>query len=180
MTPVAINDSPINRFAAGLLGLLDIKAMGKTPARLADQVVPMIDLDPYYRAENRIVVSYTEAAVIAWGEFQGGASVTVPQNSIWLLENIRLRFGGAPAGSQIAAIPLIFNSGGVVAWAGERTALLSNTATLVQRSWQVGYTFDKPFVMLPSWRLGLAVCSAEALGAGVDVRVDGTVSPVAF
>ena len=42
-----INDAPINRYPQGLLGLLDIKSMGKVPNNLFDSVRAIIDLDPY-------------------------------------------------------------------------------------------------------------------------------------
>lgn len=101
---MAINDAPINRQPQGLLGFVDIKSMGKNPARLGDQVAPVLELRPYYAAAARRRRAGTTAVIASPSIYDvaAGADVPLPQDKPtgFYVENVWIQSsGGAPLAS---------------------------------------------------------------------------------
>lgn len=83
-----ISEAPINRFAAGLLGFADIKAMGKTPDRLGGTVESQLNIMPFYFGGSRTVLGGVANAQAIAGQFITLNALTVPQGKAFVLENI--------------------------------------------------------------------------------------------
>lgn len=71
----------INRVPLGLLDLLQSKTDGRNPGDMSDQVVPTIDIEPYYLASRAsfefFVVSTTAVGAIA--------NIDVNDSEVWFL-----------------------------------------------------------------------------------------------
>lgn len=179
---MAIEDSPINRYPAGLLGLTDIKAMGKVPARFAQNVQGILNLDPFYRAETRKVVTTNDTinGIGLWGLLPKTPSA----NKLWLVESVHLvTLFNTPAGGSIRCAPCIIRYPGIsdeIVWAGNPSPMFSATATMAQRGIMMGHTFAVPFVMLPGMYLKIDCSAAETLGAGISVDAQAVVTEVDF
>lgn len=183
---MAIEDSPINRYPAGLLGLIDVKAMGKAPRNMAPSVNGVVDFDPFYRAENRIVKFFGQVGVVTVGLYVPGglfsANNAVPDGQVWLVESILARtITAVPNGGLLRVAPAIVRANvgaNELFWAGTPEQIGPASATRAVNGVISSYTFAKPLVMMPGMKLALSVVETEALGVGVDVDCLATVSPV--
>lgn len=173
---MAIDDSPINRFAAGLLGLVDIKAMGKNPSRLSQVVSPVLDLEPYYRAETRQVNFYIVNPVVATGFFFPSVSgAIVPTGKVWLVENIRMAVQ-VGAGNSISVTPAVARLNGAnqdAFWSGNASTVTGAFAGI-----HLSYYFEKPLVCLPGMRLAISVNAFS--GAGTIASLTSTYSELDY
>lgn len=98
--------SPINRLAAGMLGLLDIKSMGDTPSSLGSLLQPSLDFTEFYRWQGRqwqASASFNAAAV-------GGVNSTlaVPERKLWIVESFMCSTPVLGAGQALQLAPMIF------------------------------------------------------------------------
>lgn len=83
----------ITRVPKGLQDLLGTQAFGKNPAELAQNVLPQLDLFPFYGAE-RLRYQRVNAPVAARGN---GPGFTVPIGKIWIPVGMSVQFVNGPA-----------------------------------------------------------------------------------
>lgn len=83
--------SGINRAPLGLQSLLGTKALGQNPDALSELVRPIVDLAPFWWAQQRWQVSQTvDPGTFAVGEITS-LRITVPQNEVWLVPYAHMR-----------------------------------------------------------------------------------------
>lgn len=81
----------IGRYPQGYLELLAAKANGSTPSEIADQVMPVLDVSPYYGLGAFQVRSASTAVVNATGFFGDVASsLVVPNGELWRVHNVTI------------------------------------------------------------------------------------------
>lgn len=166
-----ISESPINRYPQGLLGLLDIKSMGKAPNQLLDSVRATIDLDPYYRAQSRTVKLAT--IVVDGLGIKSQVLLSPPAGRVWLVESMRCIAGGLLATQTLRGAPIILMPSGFptlaneVIWAGENGITLNTSTSGIFTSW----TFEKAFVMLPGYYAGVYISEAANVTVPSPVNV---------
>lgn len=166
-----ISEAPINRYPQGLLGLLDVKSMGKVPNSLQDRVQAVVSLDHYYRAQNRTTKIST--IVVDGLGIKANTAFTPPAGKIWLVESMRAVSGGLAATQVLRLAPAIFMPSAApttlseVIWAGENGITLITSTSGICGSW----TFDPVFVMLPGYYGGVYVSQADNINGGAPVNV---------
>lgn len=83
---------PYNRYPEGLLGLLDAKVGGRTPAELGDTTIPTLELTPFLLQQAQESVNDLTAAIGAVGRFFGtNLSLVVPDNELWYVDAVMAR-----------------------------------------------------------------------------------------
>ncbi len=93
-------EAPINRYPGGLLGFLDIKAMGENPRTLSTVVQPLVDLTPYYLGSKRVTLTSLTANVTGLGLFASTTPV-VQGSDAFLMTNIQVTGATLAAGENI-------------------------------------------------------------------------------
>lgn len=108
---MAISDSPINRVPRGLLGFVDVKAMGKNPARLSDSVAPVLDLTALYMTDGlrQQVEAGAPVDFIVAGTWQ--PKYVVPANKIWLVRSIATVCNTVAAANNIQFLHAVNQNG---------------------------------------------------------------------
>lgn len=118
-----IQDSPINRYPASLLGFLDIKAMGNNPRFLEQRVQPSIDLLKFYMGGARQGRSFNLGSITGNG-YKPAVNAVVPQNKAWIVDNIWLSGPGLLDNEVLSMAPTITQSTGfimlgpITSWSG--------------------------------------------------------------
>lgn len=111
-----MSQSPINSGIQGFLGYLGLKQQGQNVSALADQVVPTIDIDPFYEIGSEQVVSniYASPAGVldqlvatipqgkAWAVTKIGAFFLNPTNDLQTTIYQRITYGPVPASFPLA------------------------------------------------------------------------------
>jgi hypothetical protein len=93
----------INRVPLGLLGLLDLKQQGESPAALAPLVNGVIDLTHLYASQTRAAVS--QASTVTGVGVTAGAfsNLVVPQGELWLVYGMTATLSVPPLGAGATA-----------------------------------------------------------------------------
>lgn len=141
----------INRAPPGLLSLLDLKAMGENPSRLADTVSPTLDmLDFYLRAYSSLVTDFT-GLLNATGFFPVTAFDTNPGEVVVLGGLGVIADSVLAAGTTIGLCPVMADAalGRVIAKVGEPVS-----ATAAQ---QFTTGTNDIIILPPQTRLGVVV-----------------------
>jgi len=98
----------IQRFPAALLPMLSIKST-ETPPSLGEQVMPGLEMAPFYLAERQEVVTLTQAAVttatsvflpVPAGEYWWLYNVSAIASAITVASNVQLAVGVADPAQQ--------------------------------------------------------------------------------
>lgn len=77
--------SPIQKAAGALLGVLELKTLGRAPSQLSDQVVPVIESTEEYLIANQDTASSGNVAVTNPGDEIG---LTVDAGQIWRVHTV--------------------------------------------------------------------------------------------
>lgn len=96
--------SPISRRPSGLLDLLLTQQQGKNPSTLLDDVLPVLEMRPFY-AQDRLTVEREALAVTASGI--QATQIDVPQGESWMVFGFGLRIEYATAAQSCTADLLI-------------------------------------------------------------------------
>lgn len=93
-----LTPSPINRAPTGLLDYLGIRAGGRQPQSLSEQLFPFIDLGEFYKRAQQFEVAWTLASFVTDAaraalaipstspvQLAPSGSVIVPSNELWIL-----------------------------------------------------------------------------------------------
>lgn len=97
----------INRYAQGLLGLLDMKTGGNSlPPELAAQVLPILDLVQFYVASARERRLSTAISIAAVGTTL--SDLVVPVGKMWVLEQAHVSVQTLTAGQVFMGKPCVF------------------------------------------------------------------------
>lgn len=142
----------IGRYPQGYLELLAAKANGATPPEISDQVIPVLDLTPYYAAGANQLAILSTLAISATG-FWGGvtSALTVPQGEWWRVHNVTA-FSTALAAATAyrlrcaASIPTLANA--------YRMAP-TNAAYAVGERPGFGWDLPQPELFGPGWAFGV-------------------------
>lgn len=163
-----IDRAPINRLPAGLLGFIDVKAMGKNPAFFGDVVSPVVDLTPFYRSASRFRVISTN--IVPTGAFTNVSNIVVPDGKVWLIENILATSAGLTATAQLSGAVCIVspNSTGVLACAMPGQYQVAGDGGVLS-SWY----HPVPYVALPGYRFGINFQRFAAPGPNCNIEVVG-------
>jgi len=156
-----ITDAPINRLPSGLLGMVDVKAMGKNPSRLGDVVIPELDITPFYQASDRQKFISTPVAIGAAGFFP--TNLVVPQNKAWVIEAVWVIIDTPiPGGTTKVAFTPVMIYNNVTIWSGNPgpTFDAGDLGSLV------GFHFPRPFVALPGYTMGIICNRMGGTGGG--------------
>lgn len=154
-----IQDSPINRVPKGLLGFLDIKAMGKNPSRFAEQTAGVVETTPFYLTDGeRLINDWALGTVVLAGRgFDGSAALfTVPQNKIWLVSDISSQLDLMAVGNTIGYAHAQVNSQLVPKWIGDLSVWAANIVPFK------GDRFEVPLIGTPGDRFGIFVTQIVA------------------
>lgn len=82
---------PLNRVPLGLLSFLELKApSGRYPVQLADQILPQLDMEKFYRPQaHRAGLGLQAGGAIVgpnrFSVFTLGSATIVPQGELWFL-----------------------------------------------------------------------------------------------
>lgn len=147
---------PFNRYPLGLLGLLDAKVRGQTPAELTSYTQATVDISQFLLAQSAEVLVDDTIAIVANANFGANGTLTVPQDEVWYVHGYTVRSQtNLAAGTTVRFQPLY------------RTTLAQGTATagLFAIGDRVTATVGErpaagnvqPFLMAPGDQLGLLV-----------------------
>lgn len=96
----------VNRFAQGLLGLLQTKSLGRLPSEASDLLQLTVDATPFYMAGLSMVAARATQTVGA--SFIGqGALLEVPAGETWAVIAIDSRFNHDTGGEFSRVVPEI-------------------------------------------------------------------------
>lgn len=89
--------SLVNRFPAGLLGLFDTKSLGRTPPNINDEVRPVVDMGPHYRATVGVTAAQEIENVAAGIQAVSVAEIPIPAGETWQVLGVSagITHGGA-------------------------------------------------------------------------------------
>lgn len=92
-----------DRYARGLLSLLDSKGQGRTPQLIEEAIRGGLDLTDFYAAAIREVITGTAGATAGaldkgWNPATNSGTLLVPQDELWLMESFT-----ATGGANLAA-----------------------------------------------------------------------------
>ena len=159
----------IQSFPSGLLSLLGIQSGdGRGPSFLPEQLIPVMELIPYYVAGKRETVASSGVALNTVGS---GASVIVPATEWWLLESISSSLvAGAAAQLMDQCIGYQLVSGGAL---NVLAASIPKTSAAINEQSRVGVLLANRVLLPPGGAIVLQLTSNVAAGT-----VTGTVSGV--
>lgn len=131
---------PIQPPPLGLLGLLQLKNVGRNPAFLQDEVSPSIEMFDFWIQGSLDTVGTFSAApaagtVTGFNPFTTPSSLTVPNEETWWVENFSCTFG-AGVGGTFTGIRLAyqnFNGKTFVIGDQELNLAAQNTRIMVAR-----------------------------------------------
>ena len=180
--------SPINRVPRGLLDFLGIRAAGRNPQTLSEQLIPTLDLNDWYKAADQLNVLFTLTALAA--DTNAGlllipatapnittlGTVKVPKDQIWIFRrgcNVRWTFSSGVATGYCSLATANVTSGFTQPWpmhlSGFTSALTatiaSGTNVLEQEMWLT--PDDEVNVMLHGFQNG----GAETMGIAGSLSV---------
>lgn len=107
----------INRYAQGLLGLLDTKAGGTLPTMYNPNLGLSLELQQFYLASSRSRRLSTAFNLTAVGSV--GSDLVVPDGKMWVLEQCHLSTNALTAGQALIARPMVFGPGNQTIFIGE-------------------------------------------------------------
>lgn len=158
-----INLSPINRQPAGLLGALDIKAMGANPKALSSYVSPIVDIRDLYTQPAMTRVFGPAVSVTATGGFIPAGTVTqVPTGKVWFAHQVTaLTNAVLGAGTTLRGSAAIYDADQTFVWVGPVSTFTVGELGI--------WTIDGPKVMFPGHQLGF-ICNGFA-GLATNVQL---------
>jgi len=171
---------PINRIPQGLLSLLDVKALGRNPSLLSDQVIGTLDLFPQYELQSReVVIGQTNPLATGVVGFYVDTSsperTRVPEGEVWYVSNVTYQ--------SLAALNITANS--LAATAALQRRALIGAELLINESqpfreflntWVFADSVNRPFWMLPGDILGLMVHRAPTFAVQPNIGIRAQIS----
>lgn len=91
--------SPISRRPTGLLDLLLTQQQGKNPDKLGDDVIPVIEMRPFY-SQERFDIERQSMAITVNGDY---GAIEVPAGETWFVYAFGLRLEYATAAQYLTA-----------------------------------------------------------------------------
>ncbi len=82
---------PVQGTPSGLLSLLQLKQLGRNPSAFSDEIVPVFDLQAWYRASQLEYLTGTQFTVAAAATQNYYFGLTVPANEVWFVHSIHCR-----------------------------------------------------------------------------------------
>lgn len=151
-----MSTGPIQTSPAGLLGLLNLKNLGKNPAQLEDAIQPVLEFLDMYLATGYERVQSTAQAVAQ------GTNVTdlvVPQNEVWFVRHVSIDYGVLGAGAALIWTPAYRPGAQLHVFP---LGAFQRNAYAATESARNAVTFERPLVAMPSTAFG-AYCHAVTL-----------------
>lgn len=155
---------PIQVIPPGLLGLLNLKNMGRLPDVLINEVQPGIDLQEWWLRANLINQPAPSTDSLVAGSYNsfrsftaGAGAIQVPDREWWFVEWYTASFTAAGAGNSATSIDLAleFQQAGVSRWT-PLGCVEPAQAILNNARWQL---VAKSFWVPPGSELGFCVSS---------------------
>lgn len=164
---MAIEDAPINRYPAGFLGFADIKAMGRNPRTLGNNVVSVLEMESFYSGE-RVRLTTTTANIV--GPFivvtATSPFAALGQNKGFRLESMEA-FGASAslaAGDEMRFQMFAQPPGALMRMEiGPSSPTYVGAAALGDAP-RFGHTLDRPIVLPPETLFGLLVTRCITAG----------------
>lgn len=161
-------DAPINRYPGGLLGFLDIKQMGENPRFVGGQVMPYIDMTPYYLGGKRVQLSSTIPSITNVGSFSSTTPVVQGQDA-FILTNVMVTGATLAAGENIR---------GYVYCQSAPTSAFFYTSPMSQAfvtgdSFSEGWSLPTPIILPPGTILGFYATRIGTALPGATVIISG-------
>ena len=168
---------PIQTIPQGLLGLLQLKEMGRNPATLSDVVTPQVDLFPLWiqRQQVTLVQPNTDTLTLATGATGAQNFATkVPQGQAWYVTYMAVDGSSNTAADFIRYAPSVqFAGNGFSFTVGPD---VSDAITARQRRIR---SFCGPFWAPPGTQFSVYVFDVlSTVGWGVFLTVEGVSVPV--
>jgi len=118
---VPLENRPITAQPVGLLGLLELRNVGRNPPDLGRLVVPQVDIEGFYlRGAQRWFYTGISAIDVPLASASGfRQQFTVPQDEWWYVEEYAPSISlGAPPGSQVCweFVPALFKNATGYPW----------------------------------------------------------------
>lgn len=168
----------VNRYPQGLLGLLQAKQLGATPAQSAPNLQYGIDLEKYYLSGSGLYItteSYSGAVTVG----DQYATITIPDGQTWAVLGVAAVATYVNASDQARMFPAISSiredvSGSLTDGAmllGD-SAQFNTTAAGGGESIAAGYWFAQPIIMRPPGKFAVFIGKAILVaGIGVETQV---------
>lgn len=129
---MAANSGPIQNIPRGLLGLLQLKNLGKNPDVLIGNVQPTLDMLGFWLANDARpdTTQYTGTQVTGNSIISGPTvNLSVPQEETWFVHQFSLQIACGAADTVSNAVPIMYLTGtGVIRWQGMTEAALNIAA----------------------------------------------------
>lgn len=129
--------SVIQRYPAGLLGLLGAKGTGQTPKLLNDDVQAAVDITDYWAIGSVVQAQWQTNAAnsVSWwavtSSTVGGLPLLVPPGEFWWVQSMCARTGAVGAASSIRGAVGVVQNGYFAPWiAGNEGAAVTGEAFL--------------------------------------------------
>ena len=169
--------SSLQQAPQGWLGALGLKATGKNPDTIADQVTGILEAGAFYFPP--IVRQATAVFTTPVGD-GGTCSLTVPDNEAWI---VYAAGGSVPL---LALDVLTDDTGLTIAYAQNsqtptiplaQSALKPKGAIVTSASLQIGMVFPRPIVFPPKAVLSIRVSGSFTLNANRTAQVNALIYP---
>ena len=104
----------LNRVPAGLLSLFQIKEQGQNPNLLDDNVTPALEMENFYLTAIGLSLEIAQEAGVAFADLASNvATITIPDNEIWVVKALESNFTTTTAGTGLTLVtPTIRNING--------------------------------------------------------------------
>lgn len=149
----------IQRNPIGLLDFLGLKSTGQSPTILPDELVATVDIASLYAAARwEQVVGTTSVANLVG--FWGSANTTVPQNELWLIDQVAISGSTLAVGTAYRVrAGLITAPGGSALYAIQETSLAYAASERPHVGWQnlIARGGDQVGLVVDSLTLGTAI-----------------------
>lgn len=164
-----------NRYLRGLLGFLDGKVGGLTPAEFADFLQPTLDSYPFLHAQQRELVRGGSAGIGTGGEgFDPIAALLVPQDEVWLVDWACAYMPGGVfvgAADQLTMQPAVTMRSAGAATSG--MIVLGNMPWQDPAlAWCPHSTSIRPYIALPNDQFGIWVDIIQLAAGTVQPNLD--------
>lgn len=180
--PIRAASGPIQVQPPGLLGLLQLKNLGRNPHSLDDLVVPTFDLGEWYLRADQFEASHVPCVPQATGAigfvaigFGTAALFEVPSSEWWYVHTAQLFSGSIPAGDQVIAAAAWREGGSASVAQMVSDPVAVAVSTVDQQLWVSARDFWVP----PGAIFGVVLTRLEtAAGLDFNMQVRATRTPI--
>ena len=148
----------VNRVPRGLLGLLDAKTQGQTPADTTGVLSPVIDLTANYLADLVLETGQASSnATLVAGQNYG--VVTVPDAELWYIYHVTSQIIADSSGDSLDCSPVLVTPSGVVPvfLCNSLSRGFSTSSGAVGDTLPSGVTYGNPLLVGPGTRFATQV-----------------------